>query len=329
MINDPKVREYLVALAHAELTNIDSSVSFNEHEQALRDADELYQDFPRDMRTWLEIHADVNAEVSSVQRLRKVIDLLADNNKWWSPFAEPEQPAPDIPAEYARLKAKYGDKVFAQWTNDVVYLHIAHPVLVALVGVDPSMSPTDMLDHVIGLPKGHSEFFSGGDFEGDPWVYEINRDILANAIGLTTEDFSPYLILKAYDELQAAPELQPSQTKISASQRGEVKGALKSYRGPKYRYDPEATAALRAKGKYTLHVPPGHEDAAESMIKSNPELAGAKVETSTFLGLPPLPDGPDPADDYDDDLRPALMLPKGDPIREAALKVHLARRGKG
>jgi len=91
----------------------------------------------------------------------------------------------------------------------------------------------------------------------------------------------------------------------------------------------KATAALKAanrkaRAKENAEAKSVFERLAEvmpeEMKKEMSELATETAEKINSLF---------PADDYDDDLRPALMLPKGDPIREAAVKVQQARRGKG
>jgi len=312
-LNDPKVREYLICKGLAAIAVDFDCISASAFDVMSTQEDEMHHNL--DGQLWDKIAEALENVGQGRITPRKLFGLILKTEHKAHPQFTPgarvivrEQPAQDVPAEYAALKAKYGDSVVHNVSisrhRDHWYLGIVSDAKDRMPGSIPKW-----LSNILGISTESIQYTPSGlisEYRLEFRQGTVPR-VKASQAGLEMEEYIEYVVLHAYDDLQAAPEpvsiadtmaaavesykkrkeLQPSQNKISHSQREEFRAALKSH---------------------------GASQAADD-IRYKPCHGPGIIDL--------------PADDYPDDLRNALMLPKGDPIREAAVKVLLARRGKG
>lgn len=323
MLNDPNVREYLAARLK-QFIRMSNKGMPDDVDYELR-ANKLSG---RQCAWILKQLPELSATVST--ELVTLIDLLAQ-------LPEPET-AQDIPAEYARLKAKYGDTFVVDFKlmGNGALITVSASARVHIRN-NTNRSAWTFLEKCLkaaGKLESHELHKNGGV------TYLCTMNVICAVTGGSVDFHDPgnpqcsvlpthveYLLLKAYDELHAGPDDDKVEASVQATEdqiatEGELPlksagqimdEALIAPIKRTYKYDPAATAALKEANRVAEKENQGQksgwfEDRAQNM---KPSTAGIDLSK------------------YDPDLRLALMNPPGSFWREMAIKTQAGRGKKG
>ena len=290
---DEEERDILVDMITAEPDNTILRAELMDHFDGMISADESQ----KVEDAGLSLFRDIEPEPAEPEQPK-----LSDSQIAFIMKQGVAQPAQDIPAEYAALKAKYGPNAIARCDD------LGDEMRIILYAEVPE--PTQFVADAVGVARFRLNEVSSGIYLM-PMVYAIADG------GLNELHYQEYLILKAYDEMQAVGDaVQATEDQIAAEGELPVKTVDEIMR-----LTPEERREGIKAGIRTYQAAMAHKKAAAKRKVTLPVYDGLVVdENHDIIGLP--------ADDYPEDLRPALMLPKGDVIREAAVKVLLARKRK-